>query len=78
MLTSTLSLAVSVTLPPAADNAGLIVALFNESGSTSFSVAPAGSDTIEGAPGPVSQLSSAVFIAMGTTPNGLANWKQLF
>lgn len=78
MLTSTLSSAVSVTLPPAGDNAGLVVAIFNESGSSSFSVSPYGTDTIEGSAGPISELSSAIFLSMGALPSGLANWKQLF
>lgn len=78
MLTAPQDSPVSVTLPPAADNAGLIVAIFNESGSSSFSVAPAGSDTIEGAAGPVTEMSSVVLVSMGVTPNGSANWKHLF
>jgi hypothetical protein len=77
LLTSTLTAAVSVTLPQASANSGLIIAVFNESASSSFNVSPDGTDTIEGVSAPVSELSSAVFISMGALPTGLGAWKQI-
>lgn len=79
VLTSSVATAPSVELPPGGENPGLVVAVFNESGSASFSVSPNSTttDTIEGAAGPVAQTSSAVFVSMGTLSSGIADWKQI-
>jgi hypothetical protein len=68
---------VTATLPPAADNPGLIVAILNETTNAAFHVEPSGTDTIEGSNATAVEHSSALFISVGTTTSGLADWKQL-
>jgi hypothetical protein len=77
MLTNTSASVPQITLPSAVENAGLIVAIFNESGSGTFSVSPAGTDKINGAAGPVTPSSFAVFVSMGLTPSGFGDWKRI-
>jgi len=67
-----------VTLPSAADNVGLLVAVYNETTNPVFHVDPNGNDTIEGSNATAVENSSALFISLGITPSNLANWKQLF
>jgi hypothetical protein len=68
---------VTVTLPSAADNRGLVIAIFNETNNAAFHVDPLGADTIEGSNATAVESSSALLISVGTTPSGLANWKQI-
>ena len=68
---------VTVVLPSAASNPGLLVLILNETTNAIFHVEPQGADTIEGSTAIAVENSSAFFISVGTTPSGLANWKQL-
>lgn len=68
---------VTVTLPPAADHRGFVLAVFNETTNPVFHVNPFGTDTIEGSNLTAVENSSALFVSMGTTPSGLADWKQI-
>jgi hypothetical protein len=68
---------VTVTLPPAADHRGLMLAVFNETTNPVFHVNPQGTDTIEGSNLTAVENSSVLFVSMGTTPSGLADWKQI-
>ena len=68
---------VTVTLPPAADHRGLVLTVFNQTTNPVFHVDPQGTDTIEGSNATAVENSSALLVSMGTTPSGLANWKQI-
>lgn len=68
---------VTVTLPPAAEHRGLVLAVFNETTNAVFHVDPQGTDTVEGSNATAVENSSALFISMGNTPSGLADWKQI-
>jgi hypothetical protein len=76
-LTNTSGSSVTVTLPTAAENVGLVLYLFNETTNSEFLVNPAGTDTIEGSDATVVEHSSAVLVSVGPSPAGSADWKQL-
>jgi hypothetical protein len=77
MLTNQSGSIVTVTLPSSDDNPGLVVAVYNETTNAAFHVNPLNTDTIDGSNATAVEASSAIFIAMGITPSGLANWKQI-
>jgi hypothetical protein len=68
---------VTVHLPSAADNRGLVLLVLNESASTKFHAEPQGTDTIEGSTAIAIETSSALFVSAGITPLGSADWKQI-
>ena len=76
-LTNTSGSLVTVTLPSASENVGLIIYIFNETTNAEFQVNPLGTDTIEGSDATVVEHSSAVLVSVGTSPAGNADWKQI-